>query len=180
MFDRLYIKWRFLRYYILHRWVWRSHLYLIRDMKKGEYYDTDDKMLLAVFSMLVDYVEVEVAQLSKIGADENTHPDVVAWTRATWTDRWLNRDKWNERLALAHFDWEMTLGEESPRQASAAKEVRELYLWYKYVRPNRVDPHIAAPDTNDYEKYFEVVDKYREEDDEMLCRVIRARHSMWT
>jgi len=180
MFNRLYKKWRDVRYYILHRWVWVSHRYPIRDYEKGQYYDIDDKMFLAVFSMLVDYVEGEVAHLSKICAADNSHPEVLAYTRATWTDRLINRERWNRRLGLAHLDWEMTLGENSPRQASAAQEVQDLYLWYKDIRPNRPDPHTVFPDTNDWEKYFELTEKYRDEDDEMLCRVIRARHSMWT
>lgn len=180
MFDRLYIKWRTFRYYVLHRWVWQSHRYRIRDMKKGEYYDTDDKLFLAVFSMLVDYVEGELAHLSKICAADTSHREIVAWKRATYTDRWINRNQWNRRLGLAHLDWEATLGEQIPRQGAAAIEVRELYLWYKDVRPNRPEPHIVFPDPDDWEQYFALTEKYRDEDDEMACRVIRARHSMWT
>ncbi len=149
-------------------------------MKKGQYYDTDEKLFLAVFSMLIDYVENEVAHLSKICPADEQHPNILAYQRASWFDRWWNRDLWNERLALAHFDWEMTLGEEHPRQASAAKEIQELYLWYKHIRPKRFDPHVLIPNPADHELYFKVVEEQRDEDDEMLCRVIRARHSMWT
>jgi hypothetical protein len=184
-------------------------------MKRGEYYDTDSKLFLVVFSMLVDFVENEVAHLSKISVktggeymdfttgrtrsiswlkassrNEDTHPTIMAYQNASWWDRWRNSEAWNEKLALAHWDWEMTLADPKtdewgndishPSQAAAAKEVRELYLWYKHVYPNRPDSHDLFPDVDDYEKYFEVVAKYRDEDDKMLCRVIRARHGMWT
>lgn len=165
-------------------------------MKRGEYYDTDSKLFLVVFSMLVDFVENEVAHLSKISVktggeyNEDTHPTIMAYQNASWWDRWRNSAVWNEKLALAHWDWEMTLADPNfdkwdndishPSQAAAAKEVRELYLWYKHVFPKRRDPHDVYPDSKDWEKYFELTNKYRDEDDEMLCRVIRARHGMWT
>lgn len=178
--SKLLRRFRNAKYYILHRWVWRSHLYPIRDIEKGEYYDIDEKLFLTVFSMLVDYVEIEVAQLAKISATDYSHPDIVAYTRATWTDRWINRDKWNERLGLAHLEWEMTLESKFSNQALAAKEIRELYLWYKHIRPKRFDPDVLVPDPLDHELYFKVVNEQRDEDDDKLCRVIRARHSMWT
>jgi hypothetical protein len=180
MFDHLYIKWRNLRYYVLHRWVWRSHLYPIRGYQKGQYYDTDEKLLLTVFSMLVDYVENEVAHLSRISLYSSPHPDIEAYRRATWWDRWKNRDRWTRLLALAHLEWEIGLGLQSPQQSLAAREIRDVYLWYKDIRPKRLDPHVLIPNPADHELYFKVVEEQRDEDDEMLCRVIRARHSMWT
>lgn len=168
------------KYYVLHRWVWKSHRYFIRDYEKGQYYDIDVKMFLSVFSMLVDYVEGELAHLSKICADDSSSPEVIAYTRATWIDRWLNRNQWNRRLGLAHLEWDISLGEKNPGQSSTANEVRDLYLWYKDIRPNRPDPDEIFPNVDDWQQYFNLANKYSDEDDEMLCRVIRIRHGMWT
>jgi hypothetical protein len=93
-------------------------------------------------------------------------------------------------------------------QAYAAMEIEALYKWWTEVYPNRPDPHDAggwsayceqrrASGTGflDFEDRSEeeleqsrlaldatqaVEDKYNQEDEEMLIRLIRVRNSLWT
>jgi hypothetical protein len=45
------------------------------------------------------------------------------------------------KAGLDYLDWEIQLGSESPDQAHAAQELKELYLWWTQARPNRPDPY---------------------------------------
>ena len=176
-------------------WFWngfvnRTHLVKVREMKFGQWSDLDYKMFHANFSMLVEFVEQELAINS--------------------TAR-----KYGRENGLAHLDWEIDLvndptvnpweREMCRAQSENAKVVKELYLWYKDIRPARPDPDdlwsVRYPRANrkmEGNKY--VVDKqedeadchalieqawkiekqYDEEDTEKLITLIRIRHSLWT
>ena len=93
-------------------------------------------------------------------------------------------------------------------QAKAAKEILELYTWWKEVYPNRPDPYDASG-WHDYcemrrEKGYHLLDMedksedeakmrdtsleqlrimeeaYEKEDEEMMIRLIKIRQSLWT
>jgi len=94
------------------------------------------------------------------------------------------------------------------RQAETAKEILELYNWWTKIYPNRPDPMDASgwsayceqirqsgrdfldfEDRTDEEQQQsgraldlsnEIEDKYNKEDEEMMIRLIRIRHSLWT
>jgi hypothetical protein len=93
-------------------------------------------------------------------------------------------------------------------QAIKAQEILELYRWWTEVYPNRPDPHEAGgwsayceqrrasgADLLDFEDRTEeeqeqsrraldatqaLEDKYTQEDEEMMIRLIRIRQSLWT
>ena len=93
-------------------------------------------------------------------------------------------------------------------QAKAAQEIYELYKWWTEVYPNRPDPHdaggwsayceqrrLAGEDILEFEDRTPeqeeqsrqaldatqaIEDKYNQEDEEMLIRLIKIRHSLWT
>jgi hypothetical protein len=93
-------------------------------------------------------------------------------------------------------------------QATAAREILELYKWWTKVYPNRPDPHDAGgwsayceqrrqsgADLLDFEDRSEaeqeqsskaldatqaIEDKYKKEDEEQMIRLIRIRESLWT
>ena len=93
-------------------------------------------------------------------------------------------------------------------QAKAAEEILELYTWWKEVYPNRPDVHDASgwtaycemrrekgydlldmEDNTEEEreqcrtaldKTREIEDAYNREDEEMMIRLIRIRHALWT
>jgi hypothetical protein len=115
-------------------------------------------------------------------------------------------------MTLTNNDW---CGPEHPDygkptgQALRAKEIKELYIWWTTVYPNRPDPH----DASGWTAYCELsrlanggklnwgVDKspelkkasrlahkelqkieaaYEKEDEAMMIRLIKARDSLWT
>ncbi len=92
-------------------------------------------------------------------------------------------------------------------QAEKAKEILALYKWWNEVYPNRPDPHDASgwseycdrkrdeggsfmsqpkdPELRAFgdralEKVREIEEAYEQEDTEMLIRLIKIRHGLWT
>ena len=120
--------------------------------------------------------------------------DCLAWQMKLTNEEFLDDDE--KHLA------EPTL------QAKNAREILELYEWWTKVYPNRPDPHDAGGwsdycakfrnegrDFLDFEDRTEeehaassqaldatqaIEDKYNQEDEEMMIRLIKIRHSLWT
>lgn len=89
-------------------------------------------------------------------------------------------------------------------QAEASLEILELYKWWTEEYPNRKDPYdlsgwsdycdsrtgIFDPSTDTPEDRIrskdildvsrEIEDKYNQEDEDMMIRLIRIRESLWT
>lgn len=210
-----------LKYYILNRWVSESHK-MPTGLTPGQYHEVDQRMLHGLFTTLVDFVEVEKAHMQVIcgNALERKKYNLPWWRRIHWF-RWK---AWrNPQAGLDYLTWETTLvnnaewfsdpndpsiGKPTP-QAEAAKEVLELYHWWKSVRPQRPD----YMDTSGWTAYCERVrekhggimidsgkqteaeqeeckvalqksteleQQYEDEDTEMMIRLIRVRGSLWT
>lgn len=157
------------RYAIRHRTVDKYHIIKINSLKPG-YYDTDTRMLHGMFSLLVDYVELELAPWNEWAEEQDEeNPPVKKSAR---------------EHGLEHLDWEMSLEEEL--QAKSAKEIKELYLWWKDVRPARPNPWNVAKDVwgeKDAQKYvwLDAMEQAQyDEDTEMLIRLIKIRKALWT
>jgi hypothetical protein len=198
------------RYAIRHRLFDRYNI--IHTKLKPDYYDSDTRMLHGMFELLVDFVEVEKAWMhvvfNKDAQKARKHP----W----WSRGWTRFKAFRDPIAgLDHLVWEMSLDnpelpatERSEHQAEAAREIFELYNWWKNIRPNRPDPHDASGwsehcdkkrdmgiDLLDFEdesadyraESAKILDKLREieesqeqEDTDMLIRLIKIRKSLWT
>lgn len=97
-------------------------------LSKGDWHEFDTRVTHGLFETLVDFVEQEKAHMQYISEE-------------------IGEDKEVERIypsrekGLEYLDWEISLREESSLQAATAKETKELYLWWKDVRPNRPDPY---------------------------------------
>jgi hypothetical protein len=89
----------------------------------------------------------------------------------------------------------MKLGKESPSQAASAKEVFDLYRFWKHTRPGRVNPwslYTEIRENRDWtrplsktERRFlnrahAVEERYHREDEQMLIRLIKRRRDLWT
>lgn len=173
-------------YWFRNAYITKPHV-INTGLKKGQWYDTDTRMMAGLFNIVVEFVEVEKA----IRNDSSRH----------------HQDKSkldNRRLSgLEYLDWEIGLGEESPFQSAAAKETKEIYLWIKDVRPNRPESHDVSgwseycsnkkdlfEDEEDEEKQLQVHkildechkidEQYEKEDNDMLIRIVTNRGSMWT
>lgn len=147
--------------YISNRYVTQSHC-LVSDLPKGVWYDFDTRLLHAAFNELVNYVQVECAT---IYAHTNTNYKVP-------NRFWRYFRPWRgEGAGLNYLDWEATLcyDNKATPQATAAKEIKELYMWWVYVRPTRKAG----------ENYSEITE-YEKEDTEKLIELIKLRSHMWT
>lgn len=164
--------------------VTKTHI-IPTNLKIGGWYDCDTRIVKGLFALLIEFVEQEKANMQR-------------WSHSG------EEPKTNREDGMTYLDWEISLGEESKSQAASAEEIKEIYLWVKDVRPNRPDPddvtgwsdHCANRGDNlfleekteeDKNKVKKILadlhaleQKYKDEDTEMLIRIIKIRESMWT
>jgi hypothetical protein len=191
------------RRYFLNRFIDKPWC-LNTKLPKGDWYEMETRLLHGLFGALVDFVEEEKANMQYL-TDEWKEDEDGQVKRATVKRVFPSREK-----GLQYLDWEISLGEESPGQSEAAKEVKELYLWWKDVRPARPDPYDVSgwseycdqrrdkdglwgffdkDDETDEERadarrrldaLHSVEEQYDTEDEEMMIRLIKIRKGMWT
>ena len=196
-------------YYINNRWVSRSHALTAHpnDIRPGTWCDVGNRFLVCMFNELVDFVEIEQAWHHCVWDEQARKRYSTPWWRAGFP----RFRKWRSpaaglagliRSANLYDDGELTY------QAIAAKEIIDLYVWWKYIRPNRPDPHdasgwseICRKRREKYDDEFmwgnddpeeqressqalarthEIEDQYQQEDEEMMIRLIKVRNSLWT
>ena len=211
------------RYYINNRWVSRSHSLTAhpRDIKPGNWCDVGNRFLPCLFNELVDFVEIEQAWHHCMWSDDAKTKFKTPW----WRKGWLRWRTWRcPEAGLAYLDWagSLTMGEDwgveegsenfgkPTHQALAAREIKELYLWWTVTYRNRPDPYDASGwtahcenmraknpgsmwaslNTKDKEdrkasdKAHKLLQKieaaYEKEDEAMMIRLIKIRESLWT
>jgi len=150
--DKLYD----LKYYINNRYVTRSHALTAhaRDVKPGNWCDVGNRFLPCLFNELVNFVEIETAwsHVAWGSAEDRAKYNPPFWASGWW--RWRT---WRSPAAgLDHLDWAMTLTNEEfleegkkheavpTGQATAAKEIKELYTWWTVTYPARPDAYDAS------------------------------------
>mgnify|MGYP001331169892 CR=1 FL=1 len=181
--------------YIHNRWINPSDRVIIThpDCPRGRYRDTDTVMLYALFQLLVDYIELECGNFLSTRYENG-------WQ--TWYRRfrelplihWFIPPVRHAQRGLHYLRWEMSL-KDSPSQAETAKELFTLYRFWKHERDERIDPFASyhalregkdwkGPHTEEEERRFTdavaLEARYDEEDTDMLTRIVKIRHSMWT
>jgi len=195
--------------YIRNRYIDKPH-YLDTKLKRGEWYEFDTRIIRGLFETLVDFVEIEKAHMQHLSEywveeEENKKRSWYQFGRGRKNKHTPSRD-----AGLKHLEWEIGLGEESPYQAATAKEIKELYLWWKDIRPNRPDPFVESgwseyseqehkagrglfgPNVREKteeerahltelsNKCAQLEEAYDAEDEEMLIRLIKIRKGCWT
>jgi hypothetical protein len=143
------------KYYINNRFVTRTHSLTAhpKDIKPGQWCDVGNRFLPCLFNELVDFVEIETAW-SHIAWDKEARGKYDA---PFWAAGWFRWRTWRSPQAgLDHLDWAMTLTNKDwcdpeskeygqpTQQAVNAREIKDLYLWWTTVRPNRPDPYEAS------------------------------------
>jgi hypothetical protein len=138
--------------YIRNRYIDKIQ-YLHTGLKPGQYYDFDARILYGLFNELVYFVEVELAHLSKFESSKK-YKFVKGRCQEAQDDyfRWANHLKDQGQLT---------------EQAKGSRKIKELYEWWKYIRPQRVDR-------------YDLEGKYYDEDTEMLIELIKVRNHLWT
>jgi hypothetical protein len=211
------------KYYINNRWVTRTHALTAHrnDIRPGHWCDVGNRFLPCLFNELVDFVEIEQAW-SHIAWGNKA--DRAKYNPPFWATGWFRWRTWRSPEAGAdHLKWAMSLvagenwgykeGEkgfgEPTHQALAAKEIYDLYTWWKEVYPNRPDPYDASGWTEyceasrianggklslggdkspELKKKSDQAHKllrkieaaYLKEDEQMMIRLIKIRDSLWT
>jgi hypothetical protein len=210
------------KYYINNRWVTRSHSLTAhsRDIKPGAWRDVGDRFLPCLFNELVNFVEVETAWSHIAWGNKE---DRAKYAAPFWSTGWWRWRTWRSAQAgLDHLDWAMNLTNvewleedkkheaEPTGQAKAAKEIKDLYIWWTVTYPNRPDPHDASGWTayceasraanggkmswmssdktpalkkasNAAHKLLRKIEAaYEKEDEAMLIRLVKIRQSLWT
>jgi len=134
--------------YIRHRLFDRYHM-VDTGLKPG-YYDTSDRILHSCFSLLKDYVEIELSWKTMV-FDESAKKKYSLPFFSNGLFRIKNYR--NRDAGLDHLRWEKGLTNDESMgykpsdsiygtltdQAIRAKEIEELYLWWTQIRPLRQD-----------------------------------------
>lgn len=160
-----------IRTYYHNRFVTKTH-YAPTRLEPGVWHETDQRMMHSMFELLVDFVEIEKAHMQLWTAEsKNQDP----WWHKIRLFRW--KEFRSRELGLKHLEWEMTLDQPNvdewgtdqscPRQAIVARELQELYTWWKDVRPNRPDPM-------DVSGWSDYCDSRRSEDPGDVFAALRA------
>jgi hypothetical protein len=206
-----------IRSYINNRWVTGTHVLTAhpRDIPRGEWRDVGSRFLPCLFNELADFVEIETAWHHVIWDTEARQKYRTPW----WRSGWLRWRTWRcPEAGIAHLKWASNLTNadfieegETPEltyQAKAAREILELYTWWKEVYPARPDAHDASgwtaycemrrekgydlldmEDETEHEaeqcrtalaKTRQIEDAYNREDEEMMIRLIKVREALWT
>lgn len=155
--------------------------YLKTDLKPGEYYDLDTRILHGLFNELVIYVESELGHTMKAYKDRK-----YKFVKGRCKQAGLDHLDWAMNLNM-NEDYGVNPGDEDygkpTEQAITAKEVFELYNWW-VGRENRPNPYELFTKEKDgkhyYKKIGDMEDSYYEEDTNMLVRLVKIRNSLWT
>jgi|694.fasta_scaffold32642_16 hypothetical protein len=180
--------------YIRNRWIDQNHV-LKTGLKPGEYYDLDTKILHGLFTELVDLVEIEMAAISRRN-NKKKYSFIKGRCEEAGLDYldWASSIIYDDDYGLTNKD--KKYGKPTP-QAISAQKIRELYIWWKNVRPNRPDPLIVSgyTDSNiDDDMFDRPMDKkdltrmkkcdrieqaYYKEDNDKLIKLIKLRKYLW-
>lgn len=197
------------KYYINNRWITGSNRLTAhpRDIKPGQWQDVGYRFLPCLFNELVNFVEIETAW-SHIAWDSEARKK---YKSPFWASGWFRWRTWRSPEAgLDHLDWASKLEDddgEPTLQAASAKEIKELYIWWTTVYPNRPDPMEVSgwsaycdegrnaglsmfdreetpAEKKQVKKMLDAMRKleaqYEREDEQMLIRLIKIRNSLWT
>lgn len=146
-----------IRYYIVNRWVTRTHCLTSdpKDLPRGEWADVGNRFLPCLFNELVDFVEIEQAWSHVMWDDEARKKYKCPWYRTGWL-RWrtwrcpeagIDHLKWASNLVWDESDYIMPTDPrygQPTEQAKGAREILELYTWWTEVYRNRPDPMDAS------------------------------------
>lgn len=212
----LYFPYDFLcsiRYYLYNRFVTKTHA-LTSSLERGTFHEFEERILHCTFDELVRFVEVEKAWMQMVWAE----PEIKPWFLKFYPFRLFLYAR--PELGIKHLMWEIELREEywdedkkemiqtdePTRQAKAAQATLDLYKWWKFDRPQRIDPYVASgyedfrlmleengyggfmdtpKEYNDqqrelFKKVGEIEQQYNDEDDRMLIKLIEIRRQLWT
>lgn len=174
--------------YIRNRF-FRKYYLVDTKLPKGNYYDSDTLLLHSMFSILEDYVEIELSALYYFCHENEKKPN--------WFIRKFTRYKTNK--GLDYLDLIINDPDTPRQQLKDSIEIKKLYIWWKQIRPNRPDPYVAAgyydvfdnsgvylkkeltrAEKSVFTKIARIEKRYLTEDHRMMCRLVKVSPSLWT
>jgi hypothetical protein len=188
------------KYWFKYRLQKKHRYHLIDTGLSPKYYEIETRMLHGMFNILKEYVEIEKATLHYLSIEKG---DVKPSKRQAG----LNHLEWE--IGLTYDDYpDPELAGKPTLQAEGAQQVKDLYLWWMDVRPNRIDPYDddymkakvesrkgkkdfydlfidrteeeKAAQLAFWDKKQAIEDAYDKEDEEMLKVLVSIRQSLWT
>ena len=180
-------------------------------LNKNRHHDFDQRSMNGIFNMIVNHIESTLAFNFLCGLPDEERKNVKGITFLNYHWPYLTTFK-NPELGLKHLKWEMTLDspslpihDQSICQAETARELWELYHWWKFIRPNRIEPMDASGwsdwcskyknignlfrrklNKSEKEQEQQILDKlheieknYNDEDDAQFIRLIKIRRNIW-
>lgn len=195
-----------IRVYFSNRFVTKTHM-IDAKLSKGDWHETEERLLHGMFELFVDFIETEKAGHALWSREERTYKKhwwqrfrsrELGMEHLMWEASLANNDEWIDK---DDPDYGLPTS-----QALSAKEQIELYIWWKDIRPNRPDPYVTSGCSSNMEAHhkdggdimdffdkdrteaenhsFEIMDtmekQYDAEDEQMLIRLIKIRHHLWT
>ncbi len=167
--------------YIRNRFITQTHV-LKSDLKKGEWYDLDIRILHALFNELVEFVEIELAHLSKWDRNKKYKIKHGRSVEAAYDYfEWASNLKFDEKYGINPDA--PNYGKLTPQGENALK-IKELYEWWTKTRPNRDDPYDIITKTTHGKHCYRLIDEmersYEREDTDKLIELIKIRSHLWT
>jgi len=155
--------------YIDNRFISKTHALVAHKnhLKRGQWCDVDNRMLPCLFDSLVDFVETDLAP---VACYNNENYKIPFWYKLPFA-HWRSRDagienlKWQMALIKnednGYYDKNDSEYGKPTEQAKNAKEILDLYLWWKDIYPNRPDPY----DISEWSAYCEEKRSLRKDKD---------------
>jgi len=157
-----------IRYHLDNRWIVKTHA-LTSNLKRGQWYDFDTRMLHALFDELVNFVEIDQAWRHVLSADEKRNSG--RYGKRFHLERWRSPE-----AGLAHLEWAANLKHDEEwvdkddpdfgkptAQALAAQEITLIYKWWKEERPKRPDPMDASGWSSYCEEHRQIAEEAGDE-----------------
>jgi hypothetical protein len=148
------------------RKVFYSKSQFVRTGLPPGFHDKDEVILHVCFSLLVDFVDVEVASILNINDCG---------------------EKFTGIKAINYLIEESSQSDSN--ESETWRAIKELYVWWTSIRPARtdpltkVDPKLRAYSLEDWQQAVSILQSqyraYDLEDDEMLHRLVKVRSFLW-
>lgn len=180
-----------LKSYIRNRWIDKTH-YLKTGLKPGYYYEFDTRIIHGLFNELVDFVEMELAHLSKWDTTKNytfkngrSIEAAYAYFKEAEDRVEQSRKRIEQEPKTSSFYADLMdnlFFDENHLEKS--NQIKELYEWWTKIRPLRDDPYLTITKETHGEMYHEaiafVLENQEKEDTEMMIKLIKIRQQLWT
>ena len=160
------------------------------------YHEKPEQMLHVNMQLLVDFVEIECANMATIFLPEWQNQRKPAWKR------WFKIPVRNAAAGLSYLQEQIESNPEDAQYVHEKSEIISIYRWWKTTRPLRLDPYDVSGWSSLSESYREqdicVTDMpaeqtapaldmlhkleqtYLDEDQQMLQRLMSVRMRLWT